>query len=169
MNSSHRIILAFSFVTLSLFFISPANAARRRQPTPPPSSGSSQMQETSRMGEFTQATMAARQKVLEAQNHVADCEKKVAQLRNQLNAINSTIPQLQARMTEWNIAAIPVAAVTSNDTETVVIAPRPPRPPPQPEQPGDFLSNFLILFKKNWLYMVGGLVVILWLVNRAMK
>ncbi len=114
--------------------------------------------------------MAARQKVLEAQNKVADCEKKVAGLRNQLNVINTTIPQLQARMTEWNIVAIPpatVASATSDETETVVPAPH--KPPPRPEEPGDFLSNALNFFKKNWLYMVGGLLVVIWLVNRAMK
>lgn len=187
MNSSLRIILAFSLVTLSFFLFSSANAARSNVGINSGSmSGSSGGGSggTTRMGELTQATMAARQKVMEAQNYMAECEKKAADLRSQLYVINNTIPQLQARMAEWSIVALPPPTTTSSMTNaetgtTVTTSIKPTgqalkatetkESTSEPEQTGDFLSNFMNFLKKYWFYGVGGLLVVIWLVSRSMR
>jgi hypothetical protein len=118
------------------------------------------------MGQYTQATMVARQKVMEAQNQVAECEKKVALLGNQLYTINNTTPKLQTQMAEWSIASLPIPV--SSSATNIATASEKPKPTPEPEQPKEITSNLWGLVKKYWLYGVGGLLVVVWLVNRSM-
>lgn len=124
------------------------------------------------MGENAEVTIAAHQKVTEAQILVSQCDKEVSDLRNKLSVIDRTATEIQARMKEYNVVALPaptsgVGAATEAEIKPVAVIP--PTPEAQPGDTGDFLTNFMDFLKKYWLYALGALFVVIWLVSRSMR
>ncbi len=117
-----------------------------------------------RMGQLSDAVQHDMEEVANREKKLADLERKQADLNMQLASVRHILPQVQTRMTELGIEAAPVVTTTKVSTQTE--PPPPPPPPPPPEK--DLLTQIADCAKKYWLFVAGGLLLVIWIISRKL-